>query len=417
MDKKVEKKTWTTRRILYLTAGILFVAFFVYAFVFMDSGSTLNVEKERLTIRAVTEQPFQEFITLTGVVQPIKTVYLAALQGGVVENIAAETGTMVQKGDTILTLSNSRLRLNVLQRTSGISNQINQTRNSQLNIKQNSLNLRMQLASAEKQLAIAKAAYQRKKALFEKNILANKDYFEAKENYQYQQKRFHYLYQSFKQDSIKTKRQLRQIYQSLQRMYQSLQGVRNILDRLVIKAPISGQLSTVELNPGQAISASERIGQVAVLDHYKVRANIDEFYLPRIRPGLKASFRYNGNTYKMEINKVYPVVRKGRFKVDLKFLKGSPDELTRGQSLHLQLQLSQSVTKSVVLPRGSFYQSTGGNWVFLVVDGGNEAVRQPVQLGRQNPDYFEVLSGLKPGDKVITSSYGTFSNYKVLNLQ
>src|SRR5699024_3126786 len=173
-------------------------------------------------------------------------------------------------------------------------------------------------------------------------------FFKAKENYQYQKKSYHYLYQSFKQDSIRSERQLRQIAQSLQRMHQSLQGVQNILNKLVITAPISGQLSTKELNLGQSISASERIGQVAVLDNYKVRAKIDEFYLPRIRPGLKATFKYSGNTYKMNVSKVYPVVKDGKFKVDLTFLKGSPDELTRGQSLRMQLQLSKSVTKSVV---------------------------------------------------------------------
>src|SRR5699024_7589288 len=417
MDKKVEKKIWTVKRIGMLTGGLLLLSLFVYAFVFMDRRSTLNVEREKLTISTVREQAFQESIPVTGTVQPIQTIYLDALQGGVVEQIYRESGAMVEKGDTILALSNSDMQLSVLQRTSAIYDQINQTRNSRLNIEKNTLNLKSQLADAEKQLAITHASYKRLQKLYGKDLIAEQKYMEAKENYEYQKERYKLLYESFRQDSIKARRQLRAIDRSLGRMKQSLDGVQKILDKLAVTAPISGQLYTIELNPGQSISAGERIGQVDVLDQYKVRVNSDEYYLARITQGLKATFNYKDEPQLLEITKVYPVVDEGRFKVDMEFSGGSPEELRRGQSLRLRLKLSNQSTQALVLSRGGFYQSTGGNWVFKLVDGGDRTVRQPVTLGRQNPEHFEVLSGLQRDDKVITSSYETFGDNQVLNLE
>ncbi len=418
MDKKIERKRWTSKRLTAIAGAVAIVALFLYSFIFMDVRSTLNVDRERLTISTVTEDSFQEFIQLRGTVQPIQTIYLDALEGGVVEKIYLESGTMVDKGDTLLTLSNSDLQLNVLQRTSQIYDQINQTRNSRLNIEQNTLNLKQQLAAAENQLEITKANHRRQKRLFEKNegLISEQAYLEAKENYKYQQKRYELLYESFRQDSIKASRQLNQIDESLDRMQQSLNAVQRILNRLVVTAPISGQLSTTELNPGQSISRGERIGQVDILDSFKVRAGIDEYHLSRITRGLEGSFEFGGNSYKLEITKVYPVVENGQFQVDMEFAGEGPRGLTRGQSLRIRLGLGES-SEVLLLARGGFYQATGGNWVFKVVEGGSKAVKQEIQLGRQNPDYYEVLSGLQPGDRVITSSYDTFGDNEVLNLE
>jgi HlyD family secretion protein len=216
---------------------------------------------------------------------------------------------------------------------------------------------------------------------------------------------------------MRAKRQLRQIDQTLERMHRSLKGVQHILDNLVVQAPISGQLSTIELNPGQSISQGQRIGQVDQLNNFKMRSKIDEYNLARIRTGLKGTFTYNGKTHKLKITKVFPVVKNGKFKIDMNFAGEAPSGLTRGQSLHIRLALSSTKSQTLLLPRGGFYQQTGGNWVYKLTDNGRKAVKQPVKLGRQNPDYFEVLSGLKPGDKVITSSYSTFGDNKVLNLK
>lgn len=416
MDKKIEKKTWTTKRIGMIAGGVALVALFLYSFVFMDTRSTLNVEREKLTISTVQQDSFQEFTQETGTVQPIQTIYLDAIEGGVVESIYRESGTMVEEGDTILTLSNSDLRLSVLQQTSSIYDQINQTRNSRLNIEQNTLSLQENLASAENQLEITKSNYQRQKKLHEKDLIAEQAFLETKENYEYQKKRYNLIYESFKQDSIKSKQQLEQIDQSLERMWRSLEAVQSILDRLVVTAPISGQLSTIELNPGQSISSGERIGQVDILDDYKVRVGIDEYHLSRITTGLKGSFSFNGNTHELEITKVYPVVENGQFQVDMEFVGEAPSGLTRGQTLRIRLELGDS-SQALLLSRGGFYQTSGGNWVYRVTEDGNQAVRHEIRLGRQNPEYFEVLSGLDSGDKVITSGYSTFGDNEVLNLQ
>lgn len=416
MDKKIDKKTWTPKRIAMIVGGVAIIALFIYSFVFMDVRSTLNVERDKLTISTVQQDSFQEFIQVTGAVQPIQTMYLDATEGGKVENIYLESGTMVEKGDTILTLSNSDLRLQVLRQSSSIYDQINQTRNSRLNIEQNTLGLQQNLADAERQLELAKENFKRQKSLYEKDLIAEQEFLETRENHQYQQKRYKLIYESFRQDSIKSEQQLQQIDSSLERMWQSLEGVQSILDRLTVTAPISGQLSTIELNPGQSISASERIGQIDILDSYKIRVGIDEYHLSRITTGLEGSFNFNGATHNLVITKVFPVVENGQFQVDMEFTSDLPSGLTRGQTVRIRLALGDS-SKALLLSQGGFYQTTGGNWVFRVTEGGEQAVRQNIRLGRQNPEYYEVLSGLQPGDRVITSSYDTFGDNEVLNLQ
>ncbi|MCW9706923.1 efflux RND transporter periplasmic adaptor subunit [Fodinibius salsisoli] len=416
MDKKVEKKVWTPKRIGMIAGGVVLLALFMYSSIFMDTRSTLNVERERVAISTVQEDSFQEFIQVAGTVQPIQTIYLDALEGGVVEEVFMESGTMVEKEDTILTLSNSDLRLSVMQQTSSIYDQINQTRNSRLNIETNTLSLRERLANAENQLEITRSDYHRQQKLYEKELIAEQTYIEAKENYEYQRKRYNLIYESFKQDSIRTALQLRQIDESLDRMWRSLEAVQGILDKLIITAPISGQLSTVELNPGQSITPGERIGQVDILDSFKVRVGIDEFHLSRISKGLEGSFAFAGQTHQLYISKVYPVVENGQFEVDMEFENESPSGLRRGQTLRIRLELGKS-SDAVLLARGGFYQATGGSWVYEVSEDGNSAVRRDIRLGRQNPEYFEILSGLEPGDRVITSSYDTFGDNEVLNLQ
>lgn len=416
MDKKIKKKTWTPKRIGMIIGGISVIALFLYSFVFMDDRSSLNVDRSKVTISTVQEDSFQEFVRVTGSVEPIQTIYLDAVEGGVVENVYRESAAMVEKGDTILQLSNSDLRLQVLQQSSAIYDQINQTRNSRLNIEQNSLSLKERLAEAKNQLEITSSNYERQQQLYEQNLIAEQEFLETKENYEYEQKRYDLIYESFRQDSIKSSEQLQQIDQSLDRMWRSLDAVQSILDRLVLTAPISGQLSTIELNPGQSISSSERIGQIDILDSYKVRVDIDEFYLSRILPGLQGSFDFNGQSHQLEITKIYPVVENGQFKVDMEFLDDAPSGLTRGQTLRIRLQLGDS-TQTVLLERGGFYQTTGGNWAYRLTEDGDRAVRQDINLGRRNPNYFEVQSGLKPGDKVITSGYNGFGDNEELKLE
>ncbi len=416
MDRKIEKKTWTLKRILMIAAIVAFVGLSIYAFWFMDVRSTLNVEREKITISEVREDTFQEFIQVTGTVQPIQTIYLDAIEGGVIQNVYLESGTMVEKGDTILTLTNSGLQLQVMGQTNGLYDQINNTRNSRLALEQNTLRLQEQLANARSQMEILRGQYERQQKLIERDLISEEEFQTTKENYEFQKQRYELTYESYVKDSVQTIRQMQQLDQSEQRMYQNLEAVQQILDNLTVKAPITGQLSTIELNQGQSISSGERIGQVDILDNYKVRVAIDEYHLSRITQGLRGSFNFDGQTHELEITKIYPVINNGQFEVDMEFVNEAPNNLRRGQTVRIRLELGESAS-AVQIPRGGFYQTTGGNWVFVVNDDEGRAYRREIRLGRQNPEYFEVQFGLEPGEKVITSSYDTFGDNEVLVLE
>ena len=416
MDKKIEKKTWTPKKILISILVLVFIGFTIYSFAFMDFQSTLNVEREKITISTVAEDSFQEFIQVSGVVQPIRTIFLDALEGGVIKSVNLESGTNVQKGDTIAVLTNSSLQLSVLQQEASLYDQINNVRNSRLNLEQNNLRLKEQLISVENQLNLAGPEYQRQKSLYDKNLTSEQEFQQAKENYEYQKKRFEISSQSFKRDSVQTKSQLRQLDDSEKRMFRSLDGVQAILENLIVTAPIEGQLTTVELQQGQSINRGERIGQVDILDNYKIRVGIDEFHLSRISTGLQGSFNFAGQTHDLIITKVYPVINNGQFQVDMEFVNEAPSGLRRGQTARIRLELGDA-SDSMLLAKGGFYQATGGNWVFKLNEDGTKAVKQEVRIGRQNPEFYEVLSGLKPGDKVITSSYDNFGDNEVLELK
>jgi HlyD family secretion protein len=399
-----------------VAGGAAFIALTIYAFWFMDVRSTLNVERDKITISTVQENTFQEFIQVTGAVQPIQTIYLDAIEGGVVQEVFLESGTMVQEGDTILTLTNSSLQLQVMQQTSGLYDQINNVRNSRLNLEQNTLQLQDQLASAKSQMEILKSQYDRQKKLIDRDLISEQEFQTTKEEYEYQKRRYELTYESYKKDSVQTITQLSQLNNSERRMYQNLEAVQQILDNLAVTAPIAGQLSTIELNQGQSISSGERIGQVDILDGYKVRVAIDEYHLSRIVRGLEGSFTFDGQSHELVITKIYPVINNGQFEVDMEFVNAAPEGLRRGQTLRIRLELGESAS-AVQIPRGGFYQTTGGNWVFVIDENEGRAYRRDIRLGRQNPEYFEVLGGISPGEKVITSSYDTFGDNEVLVLE
>lgn len=416
MDKKIEKKTWTSKRIFSFLGGVVIVGIFLYSFIFADFKSTLNVEKDKLTIVTIKKDSFQEFIQVNGLIQPIKTIYLDAIEGGMVQSVKLESGSMVNPGDTILTLSNSNLQLSVLNQEAGLYDQINNVRNSRLNLEQNSLQIKEQLANAAYQLNVLAPQYERQKKLFEDNLVSQQEFETTKENYLYEKKRYELNYQSFIKDSIQTINQLQQLDESEKRMWRSLNAVHDILANLVIKAPIYGQLTTIELQQGQSVSNGERIGQVDFLDNFKVQTSIDEFHLARITTGLKGTFEFAGNNYGLEITKVYPVITDGQFKVDMEFIGEAPKGIRRGQRVRIRLELGDA-SNAVLLERGGFFQTTGGNWVFKLNENGTQAFRHKIRLGQQNPEYFEVLSGLEPGDRVIVSSYDTFGDNEVLELK
>ncbi|GAB5409751.1 MAG: efflux RND transporter periplasmic adaptor subunit [Balneolaceae bacterium] len=369
-----------------------------------------------MTISTISEDSFQEFIQVVGNIQPINTIFLDAIEGGVVQKVQLESGTMVTPGDTILILTNSNLQLSVLNQEASLYDQINNVRNSRLNLEQNSLQIKEQLANAEYQLDLLSPQFERSESLYKQNLISKQDFEAVSENYAYEKKRYDLTYESFVKDSIQTINQLAQLDDSEARMYRSLNAVQGILDNLIITAPLEGQLTTIEMQPGQSINQGFRVGQVDMLDNFKVRVGVDEFHLSRITTGLKGSFEFAGQSYDLEITKVYPVILNGQFQIDMEFLGAAPTGVRRGQRVRIRLELGDAST-ALLLEKGGFFQTTGGSWVFKLDEDESRAVRTNIRLGQQNPEYFEVIEGLAPGDKVIISSYDTFGDNEVLELQ
>lgn len=413
MDKKIKKKTWTVKRIATWLGITLFVVFVGYQFIFADRRSKLKIEREKITISTVERGIFQEFIPQTGTVEPSRTVYLDAVEGGTIKRVVAESGAILKKGDVILELSNLNRELDVLSREASLNESINRVRETRLGITQNDLQQRQELASIDNQLAVLGPQFYRQKQLYEKKLIAKQEFEKTEADYNYFRERRKITYEVYKNDSIDRLRQLTQMNFSERKMIQSLEGVAKILDNLVIRAPIDGQLSHPPLDAGQNVNIGQRLGWIDVLGSYKLRVPIDELYLPRISTGLRAETSFNNKDYLLEISYVYPGVTNGRFEVDMNFIGDAPTGIRRGQSMRLRIQLSQS-SEELLLPVGGFYKDTGGNWVYVVE--GDRAVRRDIRLGRKNTENFEVLEGLNPGDQVITSSYENFGDNEVLLL-
>jgi HlyD family secretion protein len=414
MDKKIAKKNWTLKRIATYGGIALLVGFIGYQFIFADRRSTFKTDKDKLTISTVQRGEFKEFIPQTGTVEPSRTVYLDAIEGGNIKNIVSESGKMLKKGDVILELTNLNRELTVLQQEASFNESINRARETKLNIMKNDLDQKQQLALIDNQLQILEPQYRRQKQLYEKKLIAKQDFEKTEADYKYNLERKRITYEVYRNDSVDRIRQLRFTAESEQKMMISLNGLSKILDNLVIRAPIDGQLSTPHWEVGQSVTQGQRLGQVDIVGSYKVRVPIDELYYPKISAGLPSTTSYAGKDYRLVINYIYPTIQNGRFEVDMDFVGETPNDIRRGQSLRLRIELGQA-SEELLLPVGGFYKDTGGNWVF-VLDSDDKAVRRNIKLGRKNTENFEVLEGLQPGDRVITSSYENFGNNEVLIL-
>lgn len=417
MDKKIAKKTWTLKRIATYGGISLLVIFVAYQFIFADRRSKLVVEKDKITISDIRMGQFKEYIPQTGEVQPSRTVYLDALEGGNIKRVVRESGSVVKKGDLIMEISNLNREIAVLQQEAQLVESINRSRDTRLGILRNDLDQRQALAQIDNQLAILRPQYERQLKLYEKKLIAKQDFERTEADYKYNIDRRKFTYEAYKRDSLGRVQSLKDIDISEDRMKQNLVSVRTILENLNIKAPIDGQLSTqTHWEIGQAINTGQRLGQVDIVGSYKVRVPIDELYLPRINTGLTATTDFAGKTYSLVITYVYPNIVGGRFEVDMEFQGETPQGLRRGQSLRMRIELGQP-SEELLLPMGGFYKDTGGNWVFIL-EGEDRAVKRDVRLGRKmGSEYFEVLEGLKPGDRVITSSYENFGTNEVLILK
>jgi HlyD family secretion protein len=409
LDKKLEKKPLYKRRAFWVWTIGCALFLFLIELIISDRGSKLNVEADKITISLVSEGDFQEFIPVTGTILPRTTFYIAAILGGTVESKFVEEGTMLKKGEKILRLSNTNVQLNALQQETFTYQQINDARNTRLQIEQNSNALQNAFVSSNYSLINSREIFERQKAMQEKNLISLQDYQQAENNYNLSLEQQKLAYQNFVADSILKQAQLTQIAASIDRLQKNLELIRENIDNLTVKAPINGQLTSLIAETGQSKSPGDQLGQIDALDGFKVRADIDEFYIARIINGLHATVEIDTKNYNLKVIKVYPQVTSGKFQVDMTFEGDIPDGIRRGQSLQIRLQLSER-TKALLLPRGGFYQKTGGQWIFVLNSSGSEAVKTSIILGRQNPDYFETLNGLKPGDKVVTSSYDNFGD-------
>lgn len=416
MDRVIEKKKWNTKRILTI-AGITAIVALIAASVYFTSGkSKLNVDTERITIGEIKTAAFHEFITLNGVVLPESTIYLDAMEGGRVEEKFVEDGTMMTKGQPILRLSNTDLELQLANQETQVFNVLTQMQISKNNAEQNSINRQNQDAEVDNALKESERVYLLNKKLFDQKVIGLQEFQSSKNLYDYQLRRKKLTEQIMKTDATSMKQQVDQMGESYQQMKRTLALMRKKVGDLIVRAPVDGQLTSLDAEIGENKNKGQRLGQIDVMSGYKLRVDIDEHYISRVFAGLLGNCDVAGKTYQLKIKKVYTQVTNGRFQVDMEFANKVPEGIRRGQTLQVRLALSEE-TQAILLPKGGFYQQTGGNWIFKLNENGTVAYKVDIQLGRQNPDYYEVLSGLKPGDKVVTSSYENYGNMQELILK
>ena len=413
MDRIIEKKKWTTKKIATI-AGIGIGVLLIVLIIFNSFGkSKLNVEKERMTIGEAKQSTFREFIPVTGTIQPISTIYLDLSEGGRVEEIFVEDGTVLKKGQAILRLSNSDLELSLTTQETSVYNLLAQMQIAQNGARQNTISKLTQSVDVESQLIEAKRVYEMNKKLLASKVIGKQEYQESENIYNSLLEKKKLMDEILKQDSIAARQQFVQAEQSYRGAKNGLDLMRRKFADLTVCAPVDGRLTSLDAEIGQNKGKGERIGQVDVLSGYKVRVDVDEHYISRIYTGLEGQYKQNDSTYVLIIKKVYTQVEGGRFAVDMLFRGKVPDAIRRGQTLQIRIALSDE-TEAVIIPRGGFYQQTGGNWIFKVSKDGNKAYRVPIRIGRQNPDYYEVSEGLEPGDKVVVNSYENYGDVQEL---
>jgi HlyD family secretion protein len=416
VDRVIEKKRWTKKKI-YSIAGIAALILLIAGSIFFTSGkSKLNVDTERITISTVNKGTFQEFIPVNGTVQPRATIYLDALEGGRVEEKYVEDGAFVKKDQPILRLSNTDLELSLVNQQTSVYNLLTQMQIAKNAAQQNTTQKLNQKTDVESALKEAKRVYDLNKYLYEQKVIGLQEFKQAENNYNYQVERMKLTDQILTQDAQSNVQQVRQAQQSAMGSQNALNVMRKKVGDLVVRAPIDGQLTSLDVEIGQSKNKGERLGQIDIMNGYKVRVDIDEHYISRVFIGQMGETSFAGKNYKLKVKKVYTQVNNGRFQVDMEFDGSAPEGIRRGQTLQIRLALSDE-TQALLLAKGGFYQQTGGNWVFKVSEDGSTAYKVDVQLGRQNPDYYEVISGLKPGDKIITSSYENYGNMQELVLK
>ncbi len=403
------KKRGLKPRHIFGIVTILVFFFFLYEAIFSRQGSVFLAEKDRITVSLVDTGLFIDYITVIGQVEPILTIFLDAEEAGKVEEKLIEEGEMVKKGDVILKLRNNDLNLSIMNSESSLAFHSNELRNTMIQMEQQRIQNLQQLLRIDYEILRLERNYEQKKSFYQGGLIAREDFLSIEEDYFFTKKNRDLIYKKLVTDSIFRNNQKERMEQDMENMHLNLLMARQRREDLNIKAPVDGQLGLLEAEIGESIGKGQRIGMIHVLTDYKVKARIDEHYIDLVQGDLEATFERNEITYMLSVKKVYPEVRDGQFEIDLIFKGGKPDNIRTGQNYYVKLELGQS-KKTLLLPRGGFFQKTGGQWIYVLNENGTEALKRSIRIGKQNPQYYEVLEGLREGEKVITSGYEVFGD-------
>ena len=416
MDIAIEKKKGFKKKHIPYVLGALLLAFVVWL-IASDHSSTLKVDSRSITIGKAEKGPFKDYIRINAQVQPMTTIHLSTTEGGVVEMRNVEEGTVVRKGDVIVTLSNLSLRVSILRSEAELAEKENILRDTKLKLEQDKLDLQQQRLDAEVKFRQDKRKFEQYEKLFEERLISKEEYLQAKEAYSLAELRLEVHINRQRQDSLQREVQIEQLENSLDNMRENMVLVRQQLENLSVKSPIDGQVGRLDAELGQWISAGTKIAQINDLTDFKLQAQVDEHYIDKVQTGLSASYEETGGTkYSLLVKKVYPEVQNGQFKTDLHFVGDRPENIRTGKSYYINIELGEP-TEAVMIPRGTFYQKTGGNWIYVLSPEGDRAFKRPIRIGRQNPQSYEVIEGLDPGEKVIVSSYETYGDNDILVLK
>ncbi len=416
MDIQLEKKKGIKKQhIPYIVGGGIVLALLLWI-VFGNHASTLKVDGRSLNIADVTYGEFNDYIRVNGQVQPISVVQLSPEEGGIVQEKVVEEGAHVKKGDVILRLSNSNLDLQILNAESELAEKQNLLRNTQVTMQQDKLNNETEKVQLDIDTRRKQRTYRQYERLYKERLISREEYLQAKEDYEVSLKKHGLVTERLVQDSIYRTIQMDQMEENLQNMRQNVLLIRERKDKLEVRAPIDGELGLLDAELGQNITAGQMVGQINDLSDFKIEAMIDEHYIDRVTNGLPATFERQGSQFNLKVRKVYPEVRDGRFRTDFIFQGTRPENIRSGQTYYIDLQLGEP-TQSVLIPKGTFFQVTGGNWIFVVDKDGKKAYRRKIRIGRQNPQYYEVVEGLEKGERVIVSGYESYKDNEVLILR
>lgn len=412
MDRQIEKKSFLRRYAWYIAAAAALAALLVWI-VLGTTANTMTIDATDITISDVTRGKFDDYVRLNGQVLPIQVVQISPEEGGIVREKVVEEGTRVRKGDVILRLSNSNLDLQILNAEAELAEKQNLLRNTQVAMQQDRLNNRTEQATLDTDCDRKRRAYEQNARLYKERLISKEVYLQSREDYKLARRKQSLISQRLKQDSLYRHVQMAQMEDNLDNMRKNVLLVRDRKNKLEVRSAIDGELGLLDVELGQNIAAGQNIGQINDLSDFKVQAQIDEHYIDRVRPGLLASFSRDGKTYLLRVRKVYPEVRNGTFRTDFVFVGERPAQMRSGQTYYVELALGKS-QQATLIPRGTFFQTTGGNWIFVLDKSGRKAYRRNISIARQNPQYYEVTDGLEPGERVITSGYEAFKDNEVL---